>query len=143
MINTRPIEVLSIVKTVYGSPMRSIRISRIGHHDDAKAEQKTCSNGTRGRRRFARLQPGKMAVDSVDQLFADGVVARRADADRDFADVLATLFDVDGDSVALRVLGRHLAVDCRSIADNVRQFKIRGSLLRRGRHLVGRCRDRR
>jgi hypothetical protein len=83
------------------------------------------------------IEPGQMAFDSVDQLFADGFVAGCADMDRHFADAVAGLFDVDGDHIALRILGGHLAVYLRAVANNLGEVEIGSGFLRGGSDLVG------
>ena len=63
-----------------------------------------------------------MAFDSVDQLLANSFVAGGPDMGCHLADVLAGLFDVDGHRIALRILGGHLPVQLRVVADYIRQL---------------------
>ena len=62
-----------------------------------------------------------MAVDLVDQLFAESFVTSGADVDCHRADALAGLLDVHGHGIALCSLGGHLAVYRRVMCIDVRQ----------------------
>lgn len=70
-----------------------------------------------------------MALHAIDQLLADGLIAGGSDADRDFADVVSILGNVDGHGGAVGGLRRDLTIDFGAIALDVSEFEILAGLL--------------